>query len=134
MDKDQIGMCGAYCGVCQWKEKTGCKGCQFHKGKMFYGTCPVAKCCSGKSLLHCGLCQDLPCEALKQAFNHPEYGDNGERFANLKAWARGEDNSTVGMIVSHYLKLGNQGVANVLIGGDPDPALNDVDGQAYRKQ
>lgn len=91
MDKDQIGMCGAYCGVCNWKEMTGCQGCQFHKGQMFYGTCAVAKCCSSKGLLHCGLCPELPCDALQQAFDHPEHGDNGERLANLKAWAKGED-------------------------------------------
>ncbi len=34
---------------------------------------------------------DLSCEALQQAFDHPEHGDNGERLANLRAWAKGED-------------------------------------------
>ena len=84
-------MCGAYCGECDWKERTGCKGCQYHKGQMFYGLCRVAECCSDKGLLHCGLCAELPCELLQQAFDHPEHGDDGERLANLKAWAEGED-------------------------------------------
>ncbi len=84
-------MCGAYCGTCEWKEKTGCKGCQHHRGEMFYGTCPVAVCCAEKGLHHCGLCPDLPCQALQEAFDHPEHGDHGERLANLKAWAKGDE-------------------------------------------
>jgi len=91
MDKQQIGMCGAYCGICEWKEKTNCPGCQACKGDMFYGECGVAKCCHGKGLLHCGLCSDLPCAELQQAFDHPEHGDHGERLANLKNWAKGDD-------------------------------------------
>lgn len=91
MEKDQIGMCGAYCGICDWKEKTGCKGCQHHKGQMFYGTCAVAVCCTTKGLLHCGECSELPCPTVQKAFNNPDHGDNGERLANLKAWAKGDD-------------------------------------------
>jgi hypothetical protein len=91
LQKDQIGMCGAYCETCKWKLKTGCQGCQHHKGAMFYGICAVAVCCSGKGLLHCGLCTSLPCPVLHQAFTHPEHGDNGERLANLTAWAKGDE-------------------------------------------
>ncbi len=60
-------------------------------GDMFYGTCDVAVCCSAKGLLHCGLCPSAPCQILQQAFDHPEHGDSGERLANLKAWAKGDD-------------------------------------------
>ncbi len=91
MDKEQIGMCGAYCGICEWKEKTNCLGCQKCKGEMFYGECSVAKCCYDKEYLHCGFCPDLPCTALQQAFDHPEHGDNGERLANLRNWAKGDE-------------------------------------------
>ena len=91
MDREMIAMCGAYCGYCEYRERTGCKGCQFHKGEVFHGTCTVATCCSEKGLLHCGLCPDLPCQALQEAFDQPEHGDNGERLANLKAWAQGSD-------------------------------------------
>ncbi len=58
---------------------------------MFYGTCEVAKCCSEKNLAHCGLCGDVPCKRLKAVFGHPEHGDNGERLANLMAWAQGKE-------------------------------------------
>ena len=91
MDKGQIAMCGDYCGLCEWKEKTNCPGCQASKGDMFFGECRAAKCCSEKGLAHCGLCPDLPCEILQQVFDHPEHGDHGERLANLKAWAKGQD-------------------------------------------
>ena len=91
MDREQIGMCGAYCGVCEWKEKTNCPGCQARKGEMFWGRCAVAMCCLRKGLAHCGLCPDLPCDALQEFFDDPEHGDKGERIANLKAWAKGEE-------------------------------------------
>ncbi len=91
MDKEQIGMCGAYCGVCNWKDKTNCPGCQARKGDMFWGECAVAKCCLEKSISHCGHCAELPCNVLQEFFDSPEHGDNGERLANLKAWARGEN-------------------------------------------
>ena len=91
MDEKLIGMCGAYCGSCEWKEKTNCPGCQACKGEMFWGTCSVAKCSIEKGYFHCGFCSDLPCTELQQAFDNPEHGDNGERLANLKNWAKGDE-------------------------------------------
>jgi len=97
MDRKLIARCGAYCGDCSWKEKMNCSGCQGANGKMFWGECRVAKCSIEKGIEHCGLCSDLPCSILQEAFDNPEHGDKGERLANLKAWARGEDS---------YIKLG----------------------------
>ena len=91
MDMALIAMCGDYCGECNYREKTNCPTCQVARGKMFYGECRVASCCSSKGLQHCGLCDEMPCDILKDAFAHPEHGDKGERLANLKAWARGEE-------------------------------------------
>jgi hypothetical protein len=91
MDRELISRCGAYCGDCEWKEKMNCPGCQGAKGNMFWGECLVAKCSIEKGIEHCGLCSSLPCNTLQNAFDHPEHGDNGERLANLKAWASGED-------------------------------------------
>jgi hypothetical protein len=93
MDQAMMGMCGAYCAACGWKEKTGCPGCQAARGKMFWGECAVAACAIGKGLRHCGLCPEVPCETLQGYFDHPEHGDKGERLANLKAWAAGEDST-----------------------------------------
>ncbi|HPB87492.1 MAG TPA: DUF3795 domain-containing protein [Thermotogota bacterium] len=89
MDQRFIGMCGAYCGTCAWKDKTNCPGCLAAKGKMFWGTCEVARCALSKGNPHCGLCPEMPCVTLKDYFDDPEHGDNGERLANLKAWANG---------------------------------------------
>lgn len=90
MDQQLIGMCGAYCGTCEWRPKTDCPGCLTLKGNMFWGTCDVAVCANAKGLEHCGLCPEVPCATLQSFFDHPEHGDNGERLANLRAWARGE--------------------------------------------
>jgi hypothetical protein len=86
-----IGVCGAYCGACEWKPKVNCPGCQAAKSKMFWGECQMAKCCLGKGYVHCGECSDVPCEGLQAIIRDPEHGDTGQRLANLKAWARGED-------------------------------------------
>ena len=97
MDRRLIARCGAYCGDCGWKEKMNCPGCQMANGNMFWGECRVAKCSIEKGIEHCGLCSNVPCDMLQEAFDHPEHGDKGERLANLTAWARGEDS---------YVKLG----------------------------
>ncbi len=89
MEKQLIGICGAYCEACEWREPTNCAGCQTNQGKMFWGQCAVATCSVQKGFLHCGFCPELPCQTLKEAFSHPEHGDNGERLANLQNWARG---------------------------------------------
>lgn len=91
MDKEMMGRCGTYCGVCDWREKTNCPGCQVAEGKMFWGECSVAKCSIEKEYKHCGQCSGLPCEALKGAFDDPEHGDNGERLMNLKNWNDGKE-------------------------------------------
>mgnify|MGYP002390661703 FL=1 len=91
MDIQLISACGAYCGVCEWKERMNCPGCVAAKGDMFWGSCKIAKCAMRKELQHCGLCLELPCDLLRQAFEDPEHGDNGERLENLKTWAGGGD-------------------------------------------
>lgn len=56
MDKSTLAYCGTYCGVYEWKEKAGCKGCKASAGKMFLGECDKAKCCIEKGFEHCGQC------------------------------------------------------------------------------
>lgn len=90
MIRDLIGRCGAYCGTCDWREETHCPGCQSCQGSLFWGECAIARCSIGREIEHCGFCPDLPCGLLQEAFTHPEHGDHGERLANLKAWASGE--------------------------------------------
>jgi hypothetical protein len=97
MDKKMIGMCGTYCGVCEWKEKMNCPGCQACSGKTFWGECKIAKCSINNGFNHCGHCSKLPCNKLQAAFDDKDHGDKGERLINLKNWSNGEET---------YLKLG----------------------------
>lgn len=98
MDRNMTAFCGTYCGVCEWKDKTGCKGCRASKGTMFWGECDKAKCCMEKGLEHCGECPDMPCQKLMELFGDPEHGDHGARLRNLKNWKAGN---------CVYEKLGN---------------------------
>ncbi len=91
MDKQMIGMCGTYCGECEWREKTSCPGCQVSQSRVFWGQCRIAKCAVESKHTHCGTCLKLPCEKLVDAFRNPEHGDNGERLVNLRRWANGEE-------------------------------------------
>lgn len=90
MDQTLIAYCGAYCGVCEWKERTGCKGCKACAGKPFWGECDKAKCCIQRGHDHCGQCLELPCEMLKELFDDPEHGDQGVRLRNLLNWKDGK--------------------------------------------
>jgi hypothetical protein len=96
LDKEMIGRCGTYCGVCEWKEKMNCPGCQICQGKPFWGECSVAKCSIENGHIHCGQCSNLPCKKLVTAYNTPGHEDNGERLINLKNWQSGKET---------YLKL-----------------------------
>ncbi len=89
MDQKMIAFCGTYCGVCEWKDKIGCKGCKASGGVMFWGECDKAKCCLEKGLEHCGACPDMPCQKLQELFDDPEHGDRGARLRNLKNWKNG---------------------------------------------
>lgn len=98
IDKKMIAFCGTYCGVCEWKDKIGCKSCKANRGIMFWGECDKAKCCMEKGLEHCGECSDMPCQKLRDLFDDPEHGDRGARLRNLKNWKDG---------IYAYEKLGN---------------------------
>lgn len=89
-DPDMRAYCGAYCGVCAWREKTGCKGCKAQGGQMFWGTCDKATCCIQKGFEHCGGCPNMPCQMLKDLFYDPEHGDGGARLENLENWRDGK--------------------------------------------
>jgi predicted metal-dependent phosphoesterase TrpH len=82
--------CGLHCSDCGYQEKCGCGGCIETGGKPFHGECPIAVCCQGKGLTHCGECSDFPCELLTQYSCDPEHGDQpaGARIDQCKAWKR----------------------------------------------
>ena len=98
IDKKMLAFCGTYCGVCEWKDKIGCKGCKANKGIMFWGECDKAKCCMEKGLEHCGECLEMPCQKLRELYCDPDHGDRGARLHNLNNWKAGN---------YVYEKLGN---------------------------
>ena len=89
MEKLMIAYCGTYCGVCEWKDKVGCKGCKISAGDMFWGECDKAKCSIEKGFEHCGQCEEMPCNKLKSLFEDSEHGDGGVRIRNLQNWNKG---------------------------------------------
>lgn len=89
IDRKMAAFCGTYCGVCEWKDKIGCKGCKANEGAMFWGECDKAKCCMEKGLEHCGECPNMPCQKLRELFDDPEHGNRGARLRNLNNWKAG---------------------------------------------
>jgi len=73
-------ICGIDCDICKYKNEQNCKGCKSNKGCIFWGECDLYKCCTSKKLEHCGLCEEFPCEMLKEWAS----GENPERIDNLK--------------------------------------------------
>jgi len=81
--------CGLLCDFCNFKESQNCKGCLSTGGKPFYGICPIAQCCIEKGLEHCGQCDQMPCEKLKEySCGEGEHCDNpkGSRLKVLGMW------------------------------------------------
>lgn len=78
--------CGIDCETCEYRVQMSCSGCRAAEGKLFWGECDVAKCCVGKSLEHCGQCQEFPCKTLNDYAYDAEHGDNGKRISTLREW------------------------------------------------
>ena len=78
--------CGILCDECEYKEKTGCKGC-VNIQKPFWGEkCPVKSCCEEKGNTHCGMCGEFPCELLVQYAYDDNQGDDGKRIVQCRCW------------------------------------------------
>ena len=63
-----ISFCGVVCSKCQYFPGE-CSGCSAIKGQVFWleytgGTvCDIYECCvNTKNLVHCGQCENLPCD------------------------------------------------------------------------
>lgn len=85
--------CGLRCTGCGYRESHGCRGCMETDGHPFHGACPVALCCQGKGLVHCGQCPEMPCAQL-YAYSCCDYehGDHpmGGRIAICQRWKERE--------------------------------------------
>jgi hypothetical protein len=80
--------CGILCSECDYKESMNCNGC-INIQNPFWGSCPVKACCESKNQVHCGVCNDFPCDLLKQFAYDKEQGDDGKRIGQCKKWCKG---------------------------------------------
>jgi len=71
VDLELATPCGSYCGECQYYKKR-CAGCGRVKGKPFWGECQFYFCTKKKSIEHCGLCLDFPCEYFMSTYDPSE--------------------------------------------------------------
>jgi hypothetical protein len=80
--------CGILCSECKYQEEVGCKGC-LNIDKPFWGegkNCPVKECCESKGKLHCGECEEFPCQLLNDFAYDKEQGDDGKRIEQCRMW------------------------------------------------
>lgn len=95
-------MCGLLCSVCEYN--ANCKGCMNLKGNQFWGVCPVATCCIGKKVVHCGECEEVPCDLLTTFSCDEENGDNphGKRIEQCKRWHEKTKITLISGLISCY--------------------------------
>jgi len=84
-----VSYCGLLCTTCDFVKSNNCNGCIATKGNPFYGECKIAKCCLEKELAHCGQCDKMPCDMLKEySCGDGEHCDKpkGSRLEVLEMW------------------------------------------------
>ena len=67
-----LNACGAYCDDCphyRGKKKPACVGCKQSQGNPWWGECGLYKCALEKSVMHCGLCNEFPCDISATHFD-----------------------------------------------------------------
>ena len=78
--------CGVLCEQCEKRSGGICKGCPQMEKPFWGGDCQVKSCCEGKSLNHCGECEDFPCKVLAEM--GVEFGYDPEpRLKKCREWA-----------------------------------------------
>lgn len=79
--------CGVCCESCERKEQVNCRGCLKMERPFWGGDCQVKRCCEERSLDHCGICPDFPCEM--QLNMGKEFGYDPEpRLNSLREWSK----------------------------------------------
>lgn len=74
-------VCGIDCNACKFKGDKKCEGCYAIQGKVFWGQCELYTCCKDRDLIHCGKCNEFPCDKLQQWAT----SENPERIDNLRS-------------------------------------------------
>lgn len=83
--------CGLLCKWCTYRDAFKCDGCLAMNGKApwGHGDCDVAMCCKNKGYVHCGECDEFPCENLRGlSYGDDEHNDRpeGARIEVCKSW------------------------------------------------
>lgn len=78
--------CGVCCNSCDRKEQVNCKGCLEMKLPFWGGECKVKACCEEKTLDHCGVCPEFPCEMLS-TMGVDQGFDPEPKLRQCRSWA-----------------------------------------------
>ncbi|MCL2519276.1 MAG: DUF3795 domain-containing protein [Oscillospiraceae bacterium] len=79
----KLSSCGIDCESCEYFINKKCEGCYVcaPKGQCVWGgNCDLYECAANKNLPHCGMCDDFPCDMLKEWAS----SEGTERIENLK--------------------------------------------------
>lgn len=71
------GYCGIMCALCNRHIVNGnsaCSGCS--QNGYYSESCKIAKCCKGKNILHCALCEEFPCAEVKKIGDFSDLNTN----------------------------------------------------------
>ena len=69
---EEFSFCGILCSKCKnYKQNMNCAGCRVEEELI--ADCPTRICAREKGLLHCGECDDFPCDALKEFYEDGNY-------------------------------------------------------------
>jgi len=78
---EALSYCGFACTSCNnYKKNENCQGCR-NEAKLLED-CPTRTCAIKRGLLHCGLCEEFPCEEL-QAFYHDDKPSHLQAYKNM---------------------------------------------------
>ena len=65
---ETLSYCGIYCGKCKnYKKNMNCCGCRNELSLV--NDCPTRACAIRRKLLHCGECDEFPCEMLNDFYH-----------------------------------------------------------------
>lgn len=94
-DFSKLTACGGDCSGCERLHEGLCCGCNKNGGiqvSMWHNGCDICECCKNHNVKFCGLCDEFPCEWLKNTLTWHENGieqlrkyadEYRERFNNV---------------------------------------------------
>jgi hypothetical protein len=96
--------CGLICSDCEFfigKKEPQCPGCTQSKGDPFWGQCQLYLCNKEKSVNHCGVCGEFPCEKFVDQYdpNNPDGQKDAIFRAGILAYrANHDDEQTAALL------------------------------------